>query len=91
MAASASGRGKAPRGTLRGAYRPDYRAFVENLNEIVFCLEADRRILFINPSVTRVTGYLPEELIGRRPDDFTHPDDLAATHRAIERALAGRC
>jgi PAS domain S-box-containing protein len=75
--------------TARRAFAPDYRAFVEHLNDIVFCLDLELRITFINPAVRRIAGYEPEEMIGRTPGDFTHPEDLAAMHAAIERALKG--
>lgn len=88
--------GKSPRRSKIGSrpkpvagYRPDFRTFVENVNDIVFSLDLDRRITLINPAVRRIAGYDPETLIGRMPDEFTHPDDLADTHVAFARALGG--
>lgn len=31
-----------------------------------------------SPAATRLTGYAPEELVGRDPYDFFHPDDMPA-------------
>jgi PAS domain S-box-containing protein len=40
-------------------------------------IDADRRYMLVNDRFCRMTGYPREELIGRRPDDFTHPEDIA--------------
>lgn len=41
-----------------------YRLLAENANDIIYTLDAERRITFINPAVRRILGYEPEELIG---------------------------
>ena len=41
-----------------------YRLLAENANDIIYTLDHDRRITFINPAVRRVLGFEPEELIG---------------------------
>ena len=47
----------------------------ENVSDLV-CLHEpiNATYLYCSPSVTEVTGYQPEELIGKTPYDFFHPD-----------------
>jgi diguanylate cyclase (GGDEF)-like protein/PAS domain S-box-containing protein len=39
-------------------------------------LGVDRRVRRVNPALCRMLGREPEEIIGRTPDAFVHPDDL---------------
>lgn len=37
---------------------------------------------WISPEIEKITGYKPEELIGKNPYDYFHPDDIRATSRS---------
>ncbi|MBI2760617.1 MAG: diguanylate cyclase [Chloroflexi bacterium] len=50
---------------------------VHNTSDILTVLRADAARWYVNPSVTRVLGYLPEELTGTDFFSFVHPDDMA--------------
>jgi PAS domain S-box-containing protein len=39
-------------------------------------IDADRRYMLVNDRFCRMTGYARVEIIGRRPEDLTHPDDI---------------
>ena len=39
-------------------------------------IDPDRRYMLVNDRFCRMTGYVRAELIGRRPEDLTHPDDI---------------
>lgn len=47
-------------------------AIFENLREGVVVTDADGKIIRINRSYSRITGYLEVEIIGKRPGDFLH-------------------
>jgi diguanylate cyclase (GGDEF)-like protein/PAS domain S-box-containing protein len=53
-----------------------FRSLVESSKDIITILEVDGTIRYKNPSVHRVLGYLPEELIGKNAFDFLHPRDV---------------
>ncbi|MFA4877664.1 MAG: PAS domain S-box protein [Methanoregula sp.] len=55
-----------------------YRTLVENSHDIIYTLDRDGIFTFVSPSVTRLLGYLPSDLIGKSYRSFIHPDDLAA-------------
>ena len=44
--------------------------------DIVQVLNADGSIRYASPSIERVSGYTPEEVIGTNPTEVIHPDDL---------------
>lgn len=56
-----------------------YRDLVENLNDVVFSLDARGFFTFVSPVVITFTGHDPAEMIGKHFTDFIHPDDLPAT------------
>jgi len=49
----------------------------------------DGRFLRVNQKLCDIVGYRHEELLTRRFQDITHPDDLDADLRYVERLLAG--
>ena len=61
-----------------------FRALIENSADCISLTDADRHFQYVSPSVTRIEGYSPEELLGSLATDQTHPDDLAMLARAME-------
>jgi len=70
-----------------------YRLLAENATDVVYQLDADSVLQWISPSVQRVLGWRPEQLLGTRTADLAHPDDLPALaawdQEVIAAALAG--
>jgi len=66
-----------------------YRALVENLNDVIFKQDKAGRTTYVSPVVKRIGGYEPEEIIGRSFTEFVHPDDLPDLLASRERTLAG--
>ncbi len=56
--------------TLAEAERSEerYRLLTEKANDIIFIIDRQNRITFINPAVKAILGYEPAELIGRPVD-----------------------
>jgi len=61
-----------------------FRALIENSADCISLTDADRKFQYVSPSVTRIEGYTPEELVGTHAVDQTHPDDLPFLGRAME-------
>ncbi len=53
-----------------------FRLLIENTSDLVTILEADGTIRYQSPSVERVLGYAPKELLGKDVFSLVHPDDL---------------
>lgn len=53
-----------------------YRLISENAQDIITYTSPDGVTRYVSPSVRRLLGYEPEEIIGTISTDFYHPDDL---------------
>jgi len=61
-----------------------FRALIENSADCIALTDADRKFTYLSPSIKRIEGYGPEELLGTFAVDQTHPDDLPFLGRAME-------
>ena len=53
-----------------------FRSLVQNSSDIVTVLQADGTISYESPSLERILGYRPKELIGKNIVEFVHPEDV---------------
>ncbi len=67
-----------------------FRALIEHAFDVVLLLDRDCGILYASPSVERVLGYPPRELVGRSGLDFIHPDQLENARNQFATSLAGQ-
>jgi len=63
-----------------------YRSLIENISDIIMLLEADGTIRYGSPSLARILGYLPEEVMEHPLADYVHPDDQPLLQRGLIRA-----
>ncbi len=54
-----------------------YELLAHHSTDVVILADPDGTIRWIFDTVTNVLGWTPEEMIGRRSEEFIHPDDLA--------------
>ncbi len=64
-----------------------FRALIENARDVISILDENGIITYESPSIERVLGYKPEEMIGRRAFEFNHPDEAAIVAKDLERGL----
>lgn len=68
-----------------------YRLLAENVTDVITVLTPAGIRTYVTPSVYKLTGYTPEELIGRHVTDSIHPDDARKVGEMRQQALsAGR-
>lgn len=65
-----------------------FQAAVANSYDIINLLREDGTILYVSPSITRILGYEPAELVGRNAFDLVHPEDRPRIQSELEQALA---
>ena len=51
------------------------RLITENMVDTISQVDAQYRVLYVSPSIERVLGYRPTELLGQRLLDVLHPED----------------
>jgi PAS domain S-box-containing protein len=61
-----------------------FRALIENSSDVITILNRDGSVRYESPSLSRVLGYEPEELLGRNAFDFIHPDDVALARETMQ-------
>jgi len=63
------------------------RSLIENTSDIITIVNEDGAIRYESPSIERMLGYDPKDLIGRNVLHLVHPEDVAATERVLKLAL----
>ena len=58
---------------------------MQNLSDVITVVAVDGTMLYHSPSIERVAGYKPSELLGQNFLSFVHPDDRLAVRGALER------
>ncbi|MFZ0930552.1 MAG: PAS domain S-box protein [Syntrophobacteraceae bacterium] len=66
-----------------------FRSLVINSLDIIFTIAADGIITSLNPAFEKVTGWKPEEWVGRDYGLLVHPDDLPTLEERSQRVLMG--
>ena len=69
--------------------REEYRLLAEQSSDFTLRTVADYIIEWVSPSVTKVLGWRPEELIGRSGVEFFHPNDVDGTLAHARRMASG--
>ncbi len=65
-----------------------YRLLAENSLDVIAEVSMDGVIQWMSPSVTRVLGWQPGELVGTRNVDLVHPDDRTRVRSELSRLMA---
>lgn len=65
-----------------------FRSLVQNSSDVILILKADNTVRYVSPSVERVLGYEPEDVLGKDNLAPLHPDDLARLQASIAYAVS---
>ncbi|MFC7051324.1 EAL domain-containing protein [Hansschlegelia quercus] len=66
------------------------RLIAENANDVIVLGDLNMQRLYVSPSVRTVLGYEPEEIIGTRPQDLAHPEDIPLFQELWSRVFNGK-
>ena len=66
-----------------------FRSLAEHGMDLVTILGPEGRVVYVSPSVTRLLGYAPLEMVGQVAFDHVHPEDVAHVREAFARAVGG--
>ena len=71
------------------ASETNYRLLAENATDIVWRLDEDSVMVWVSPSLESVLGWKPEQLLGTKPRELTHPEDQEVLSRRREALFTG--
>ncbi len=63
-----------------------YRLLADHATDVIARHALDGTCLYVSPSVRMLTGWPAEEIVGKKPSDFLHPDDLPYVSAAYQDA-----
>ncbi len=64
-----------------------FRAITENTVLITSIVDGDGAYKYISPAINKIAGYNHDEIVGKKPEDFFHPDDLLESEKTILKAI----
>lgn len=62
-----------------------HRLLADHATDMILVFDRTGVITYVSPASRELMGYAPEELIGRRPREFVHEDDVAEVTGALRR------
>jgi len=65
-----------------------YRELVENINDVIYEIDFSGKISYVSPAIEPLSGYRPQELIGRSFAEFIYPEDLPLIQPRFQQALS---
>jgi diguanylate cyclase (GGDEF)-like protein/PAS domain S-box-containing protein len=60
-----------------------FQFLAENSIDVICRAGLDRSLLYVSPSSFRILGWKPEEMTGKRPDDFILPNDVPLLSKSL--------
>lgn len=67
-----------------------FRSLIQNSSDLIVILEPDGAIRYTSPSIEKILGYKPSDLIGQKGFNFIHPEDISKVSAAASELLAGK-
>jgi len=64
-----------------------FRTLIEKASDLITVVSPDGTIMYVSPSIDRILGYKPEDLIGSSILDLIHPDDRERIVGIAQRAI----
>ncbi|MFH1136750.1 MAG: PAS domain S-box protein [Pseudomonadota bacterium] len=64
-----------------------FRFLIKNASDILVIINEDGKQRYVSSAAERITGFPPEELVGKALPEIIHPDDMASVHKAWDEAL----
>lgn len=62
-----------------------YETLLEHSNSIIGEVDREGRYMYVGPSVERLLGYRPQDLVGTNAFDYIHPDDVEPVASELNR------
>lgn len=67
-----------------------YHMLIDRIEQIVFQINVDQELIFLNPSWQRLLDYSTEECLGKPLFSFMHPEDLSLAEARLNALTEGK-
>jgi PAS domain S-box-containing protein/putative nucleotidyltransferase with HDIG domain len=64
-----------------------FRTLMERSHDCVILIDSNNKCIYYSPSITKMLGYTPEELIGTNADYLRHPDEVEQQQQLVKEML----
>ena len=64
-----------------------YRLVAENVSDVIWIMDMNAKYLYISPSVERMRGYTPEEMLAMPGQDFVTPESAGLILKALSEEM----
>jgi two-component system, cell cycle sensor histidine kinase and response regulator CckA len=65
-----------------------YRLLAENSTDVIWAIDIHGNVVYLSPSVNRLLGFHPEELVGKPVSDFLPPEGVELVSHQLQRVSA---
>ena len=66
-----------------------YKLLVESAHDAIVIMNLKGEFIYVNDEFTRISGYTPDEVLGRKFDFIFHPEDLPIAKERFQRRTRG--
>jgi len=66
------------------------RFLTDNMNDVIGQIDAEGIITYFSPSLKQLTGYEPQELVGKKSADLVHPEDQETILNALREGIINK-
>jgi PAS domain S-box-containing protein len=66
-----------------------FKGVAERSSDLILLVNKRGIATYVSPSVERILGYLPDEIVGKTPEDFIIPDDITAVWEGVNKSVSG--
>lgn len=57
-----------------------FKMVVQNASDLIMILDLRGHVLYASPSITKILGYQPTQVLGHNAFAYLHPDDVSSIH-----------
>ncbi len=66
------------------------RFITDNMTDVIGQMDAKGNITYFSPSLKQLTGFEPQELVGKSSIDFVHPEDRGSVLNSIQEGMINK-
>jgi len=69
--------------------RDQYKMLIENLNEVIYTIDAGANVTYISPNIEWISGYTADEVLGKNFVEFVYTEDRPGRMEQFRKVFSG--